>query len=53
MSKIVESVQILFYRLGSLGQLREFSNLHFHHTQRNIISLKGGAEAVLGDWGPV
>jgi len=46
-------MQILFHRLGSLGQLHEFSNLHLHHTRRNIISIEGGGEAVPDDRGPL
>jgi len=49
----VDSVQILLHRLGPLRQPHEVSNLHLHHTQRDIISLKGGGEAVPGDRGPL
>jgi len=46
-------VQILLHRLGSLRQPHELSNLHLHHTQRDIISPKGNGEAVPGDRGPL
>jgi len=44
-------VQIFFHSLGSLRQLHEFSNLHLHQAQRNIISPESGGEAVSGDRG--
>jgi len=46
-------VQLFFHSLGSLRQLHEFSNLHLHHTRRNIISLERGGEAIPGDRGPL
>jgi len=53
MSEIVKSVQILFHRLSPLRQPHELSNLHFHHTRRNIIPPKCGGEAVPGGRGPL